>query len=64
MGLLAPAGTPRLVVDKLYTEVAAILLEKETAERLTGAGLDAVRSTPEQYATRIRRPRSTRSLRI
>ncbi|HEX5768705.1 MAG TPA: tripartite tricarboxylate transporter substrate binding protein [Burkholderiales bacterium] len=54
MGLLAPAGTPRPIVDKLYTEVTAILLEKETAERLTGAGLDLVRSTPEQYAARIR----------
>jgi tripartite-type tricarboxylate transporter receptor subunit TctC len=54
MGLLAPAGTPRPIVDKLYTEVAAILLERETAERLTGAGLDLVRSTPEQYAARIR----------
>jgi tripartite-type tricarboxylate transporter receptor subunit TctC len=54
MGLLAPAGTPRPILDKLYTEVAAILLEKETAERLTGAGLDLVRSTPEQYAARIR----------
>ncbi len=54
MGLLAPAGTPRPIVDKLYIEVAAILLEKETSERLTGAGLDLVRSTPEQYALRIR----------
>jgi len=54
MGLLAPAGTPRPIVDKLYREVAAILLEKGTAERLTGAGLDLVRSTPEQYAARIR----------
>jgi tripartite-type tricarboxylate transporter receptor subunit TctC len=54
MGLLAPAGTPRPIVDKLYTEVAAILLERETAERLTGAGLDLVRSTPDQYAARIR----------
>jgi tripartite-type tricarboxylate transporter receptor subunit TctC len=54
MGLLAPAGTPRPIVDKLYIEVAAILLEKDTAERLTGAGLDLVRSTPEQYAARIR----------
>jgi tripartite-type tricarboxylate transporter receptor subunit TctC len=54
MGLLAPAGTSRPIVDKLYTEVAAILLERETAERLTGAGLDLVRSTPEQYAGRIR----------
>jgi len=54
MGLLAPVGTPRPIVDKLYTEVAAILKEKETADRLTGAGLDLVRSTPEQYAARIR----------
>jgi tripartite-type tricarboxylate transporter receptor subunit TctC len=54
MGLLAPASTPRPIVDKLYAEVAAILREKETAERLTGAGLDLVRSTPEQYAARIR----------
>jgi tripartite-type tricarboxylate transporter receptor subunit TctC len=54
MGLLAPSGTPRLIVDKLHTEVAAILLEKETAARLTGAGLDLVRSTPDQYAVRIR----------
>jgi tripartite-type tricarboxylate transporter receptor subunit TctC len=54
MGLLAPAGTPRPIVDKLHLEVAAILLEKETTERLAGAGLDLVRSTPEQYAARIR----------
>jgi tripartite-type tricarboxylate transporter receptor subunit TctC len=54
MGLLAPAGTPRHIVEKLHLEVAAILLEKETAERLTGAGLDLVRSTPEGYAARIR----------
>ncbi|HSA89515.1 MAG TPA: tripartite tricarboxylate transporter substrate binding protein, partial [Burkholderiales bacterium] len=54
MGLLAPAGTPRHIVEKLYIEVNVILLEKQTAERLTGAGLDLVRSTPEQYAARIR----------
>ena len=54
MGLLAPAGTPRAIVDKLYVEVAAILKEKATAERLTGAGLDLVRSTPEEFATRIK----------
>lgn len=54
MGLLAPAGTPRPIVEKLYIEVNVILLEKQTAERLTGAGLDLVRGTPEQYAARIR----------
>jgi tripartite-type tricarboxylate transporter receptor subunit TctC len=54
MGLLAPAGTPREIVDKLHAEVAAILKEKETAERLTGAGMDLVRSTPEEYAVRLK----------
>ncbi|MGH8724271.1 MAG: Bug family tripartite tricarboxylate transporter substrate binding protein [Burkholderiales bacterium] len=54
MGLLAPAGTPRQIIDKLYREVAAILKEKETVDRLVGAGLDLVRSTPDEYAARIK----------
>ena len=54
MVLLAPAGTPREVVSKLYSEVAAILNEKEIAERLTGAGLDLVRSTPDEFAARLK----------
>jgi tripartite-type tricarboxylate transporter receptor subunit TctC len=41
-------------VDKLHVEIDFILKEKETAERLTGAGLDLVRSTPGEYALRIK----------
>jgi tripartite-type tricarboxylate transporter receptor subunit TctC len=54
MGLLAPAGTPREIVDKLYAEVASVLGEKEVADRLTGAGMDLVRSTPDDYAARLK----------
>jgi tripartite-type tricarboxylate transporter receptor subunit TctC len=54
MGLLAPAGTPREIVDKLHSEVQVILREKETAERLTGAGMDLVRSSPDEFALRLR----------
>ena len=54
MGLLAPAGTPREIVDRLYAEVAAIMKEKESADRLTGAGMDLVRSTPDEYAARLK----------
>ena len=54
MGLLAPAGTPKTIIDKLHSEIQGILREKETADRLTGAGLDLVRSTPEQFALRIK----------
>ena len=51
MGLLAPAGTPKKSSAGLYGEVAAILGEKETTERLTGAGLDSA-----QLARTVRRP--------
>jgi tripartite-type tricarboxylate transporter receptor subunit TctC len=54
MGLLAPAGTPKEIIGKLYGEVAAILKEKETVDRLVGAGLDMVRSTPEEFDARLR----------
>jgi tripartite-type tricarboxylate transporter receptor subunit TctC len=54
MGLLAPAGTPREIVDRLHVEVAAILKEKETADRLVGAGLDLVRSSPDEFAVRLK----------
>lgn len=53
-GMVAPAGTPRSVIDRLHTEIVAILKEKDTADRLAGAGLDIVGSTPEQFSARIR----------
>jgi tripartite-type tricarboxylate transporter receptor subunit TctC len=53
-GMVAPAGTQRAVIERLSTEIMAILKEKETLERLQGAGLDVVGSTPEQFAARIR----------
>jgi tripartite-type tricarboxylate transporter receptor subunit TctC len=54
MGLLAPAGTPRAIVDKLHSEIQIILGEKESAERLTGAGMDLVRSSPDEFARRLK----------
>jgi tripartite-type tricarboxylate transporter receptor subunit TctC len=54
MGLLAPAGTPQPIIDKLHREVVAILKEKETAQRLSGAGLDIVGSSPAQFAARLK----------
>jgi tripartite-type tricarboxylate transporter receptor subunit TctC len=54
MGLLAPAGTPQAIINKLHGEVVAILKEKETVQRLTGAGLDIVGSTPAEFAARLK----------
>ena len=52
-GLLAPAGTPADIIQRLHAEVVGILEEKQTSERLRGAGLDIVGSTPEAFAARI-----------
>ena len=53
-GMVAPAGTPRPVIDRLNREIVAILKEKETLDRFQGAGLDVVGSTPEQFSARIK----------
>lgn len=53
-GLLAPAGTPRAVVNKLQQEVARALDSSDVLERLAGVGCEPFKSTPEQFAALIR----------
>jgi tripartite-type tricarboxylate transporter receptor subunit TctC len=48
-GLLAPAGTPKAVVDKLYAEVQRIAALPEIKERLTTLGAERSAMTPEQF---------------
>ena len=48
-GLLAPAGTPKAVVDKLYAEVQRIAALPEIKERLTTLGAEPSAMTPEQF---------------
>ena len=53
-GLLAPAGTPKAIVQKLSGETARILKIPEVNERLSGLGATPVGSTPEEFAAFIR----------
>ena len=53
-GLLAPAATPRPIIDKLYTELARIIKSPESMERLAGVGAIPVANTPEQFAEATR----------
>jgi tripartite-type tricarboxylate transporter receptor subunit TctC len=49
-GLLAPAGTPKEAVAKLYAAMASAKDSKKVQERLTGIGSEAVISdSPEQF---------------
>jgi len=49
-GVVAPAATPQDVVAKLSTEVAAIMHDPATHERLSKDGADPVGSTPQEFA--------------
>jgi tripartite-type tricarboxylate transporter receptor subunit TctC len=53
-GVLAPAGTPKEIVDKLSQAIAKSLQTAEMKERLAGQGADAVGNTPEQFAAHIK----------
>jgi tripartite-type tricarboxylate transporter receptor subunit TctC len=53
-GLLAPAKTPRPVIDRLHAELAKILAEPAVKSRLAQLGSSASPSTPEEFAARIR----------
>lgn len=48
-GLLAPAGTPKPVIDKLYAEVQRIANLPDIKERLTALGAEPSAMTPDQF---------------
>jgi len=49
-GVLAPAGTPKPIIDKLSTEFAKILAMPDTVEFLDKQGVEPFISGPEQFA--------------
>ena len=53
-GLMAPAGTPKVIVNRLQSEIAGILKLPDIVQLLKASGLDAEGSTPEQYAAKIK----------
>jgi len=53
-GVLAPAGTPRNVVNRLNIELVKIMHSPELKERLAATGTEPLTSTPEEFAAYIR----------
>jgi tripartite-type tricarboxylate transporter receptor subunit TctC len=54
VAILAPANTPRPVVDKLNKELNAVLTDPAIVARLEQLGIAATPGTPEQLADQIR----------
>ncbi|HEY2138015.1 MAG TPA: tripartite tricarboxylate transporter substrate binding protein [Xanthobacteraceae bacterium] len=53
-GILAPAGTPRAIVDLLYREIARIMAEGDVKEKMLAIGFEPVVTTPDEFAARIK----------
>jgi len=54
IGVLAPAKTPKAVIDRIAAAVATAVQHPDTASRYISLGIDPVGNTPEQYAAQIR----------
>jgi tripartite-type tricarboxylate transporter receptor subunit TctC len=53
-GLLAPAKTPKHIVDRLQREVAAVLAMPEIRERYLKGGFEPSGNKPEEFAQQIK----------
>ncbi len=53
-GVLAPARTPRAIIDKLNVEIVRILRSPDVQSRLAADGSEAVGTTPEQFGAHIK----------
>ncbi len=54
-GLIAPAGVPRPIVERLNKELRAMLAADDFKKKLVTYGDDPTPSTPEEYAANIKR---------
>jgi tripartite-type tricarboxylate transporter receptor subunit TctC len=53
-GLMAPAGTPQPIVDRLYKETLRVLALPDVKGKLEGLGVQLVGNTPAEFADLIR----------
>jgi tripartite-type tricarboxylate transporter receptor subunit TctC len=54
IGMLAPGGTPKAIVDKLNADVNKVLRMPDVVSTLKSQTLDPLIMTPEQFARRLR----------
>jgi tripartite-type tricarboxylate transporter receptor subunit TctC len=55
LGLVAPSGTPKPIIEKIHAEIARIFSDPVLRERLEQSGSYPVTSTPEEFAAFIRK---------
>ena len=53
-GLVAPAGTPKDIIERLRAEMHRILALPDVTQRLEGLGVEAAPTSPEEFGALIR----------
>jgi len=53
-GVLLPAGTPKAIVQKFHADIVKVMKDADLKERFAQLGVDAVSSTPEDFAAFMR----------
>ena len=53
-GVLLPAGTPKAIADKFYSDLVKIMHDPDVKEKFAQLGVEAVSSTAEQFAAYMR----------
>jgi tripartite-type tricarboxylate transporter receptor subunit TctC len=53
-GILAPAATPKEIIDLLHREIVKTVAMPDVRKRLDDLGFDVVANTPDQFATQIK----------
>ena len=54
-GLMAPAGTPKEIVDKISNEIAKAVKEPQFREQLINYGADPLGDTPAEYGAMLKK---------
>ena len=54
IGFLAPAGTPKNIIDRYHKEIVKILQTPEIGNKLRGMEFDVVATTPDEFKAWIR----------
>ena len=52
-GLMAPAGTPQPIIDRLHQETVRILARADVRERFDVLGMEPIGNTPAEFAAVI-----------
>src|SRR5436190_9664444 len=53
-GILAPAGTPREVIERLHGAIVKALRQPDVAKRLAAEGAEVIGSTPDEFGAHLK----------